>query len=134
MQSENGDSNTKFHVLCIDDNQDFLQVLSHLIDALGYDLTTAFSAVRGLDMVRTIQPNIIFCDLGLPDGVDGFEFARRIRSDQTLNVIPMVAMSARADDESRVKALESGFNKILLKPVKFADIRTILLEAENYAS
>jgi CheY-like chemotaxis protein len=134
MQSEKKVFKRKFHVLCIDDNQDFLQVLSHLIDALGYDLTTAISAVEGIDIAHAKQPHIIFCDLGLPNGMDGFEFARLIRADETLKNIPMVAVSARTDDESRAKALASGFDKTLSKPVKFADIRTVLLEMENCAN
>lgn len=131
MQPESRLSDTKFHVLCIDDNQDFLQILSFLIDALGYKFTTAFSAIQGIDKVRSSKPDIIFCDLGLPDGMDGFEFARLIRADKQLNAIPMIAITARTDNESRLKALASGFDKIFSKPVKFADIRAILLEAEN---
>lgn len=134
MRFNDLDAKKKFHVLCIDDNQDFLQVLSHLITALGYELSTVFSAVQALDIVHADPPDIILCDLGLPDGMDGFAFARLIRQDKKLSAIPMIAISARTDEESRTNALDSGFDKILSKPVKFADIRTVLLEMEESAT
>ncbi len=122
---------SKLHVLCIDDNEDFLQVLRHLIEAMGYDLTTTSMAEHGVEIVKTIRPAIIFCDLGLPGGMDGFQFASKIRSENTLNNIPMIAISARTDEASIQQALLCGFDKIFSKPVKFADIRAALLTATN---
>ena len=119
---------SKFHILCIDDNEDFLQVLKHLIEAMGYNLTSVSSAERGLEVMQSIRPSIIFCDLGLPGGMDGFQFASEIRAEKTLNDIPMIAISAQTDDVSIQKALWSGFDKIFSKPVKFGDIRAVLLE------
>ena len=63
--------------------------------------------------------------------MDGFQFASEIRAEKTLNDIPMIAISAQTDDVSIQKALWSGFDKIFSKPVKFGDIRAVLLEVTN---
>jgi CheY-like chemotaxis protein len=126
MRSENSTVEQKFDVLCIDDNEDFLQVLSHLIEAMGCGLSTASTAEQGLEIARSTHPDIVFCDLGLP-GMDGFEFAYELRNDETLKDTPIIAISARTDEASKRKALLCGFNKIFSKPVKFADVRATLL-------
>ncbi|CAN5122689.1 hypothetical protein BH11PSE11_BH11PSE11_24180 [soil metagenome] len=114
---------SKPHVLAIEDNADFVQILRHLIEAMGYELTASATGREGLDIAQQLKPDIIFCDLGLPGGMDGFEFARRVRLDEALKDTPMIAVTARTDDSSRQKALGCGFDKIFLKPVRFADLR-----------
>ena len=112
-----------FDVLVIDDNEDFLQILGHLIDAMGHTLYTSTTAMDGLDIARNIMPDIIFCDLELPGGMHGFDFARSVRNDDKLRDFRMIAISGYTDAETQQQALLAGFDDIFPKPVKFADIR-----------
>lgn len=133
QHSERTNPNAKPFILCIDDNADFLQILSYLIEAFGFDLATATSAKLGLDIALANTPDIIFCDLGLPD-MNGFEFAKQVRLNPALRNIPMIAISGLTDNESLGKALACGFDDTFAKPVKFADVRAALLQATENKS
>lgn len=124
---------SKPHVLVIDDDLDFLQILRHLIDAMGYELTTSTTAKQGIEIAKSIHPDIIFCDLALPGGMDGFEFAREARSDAELKAIPMIAISGSSDTTTQQNAIFSGFDKMFPKPVKFASIRTAIESTKHFA-
>jgi CheY-like chemotaxis protein len=63
--------------------------------------------------------------------MDGFEYARQIRIDETQKNIPLIVISARTDDATKQKALSSGFDKIFSKPIKFVDIRVVMPKANE---
>jgi CheY-like chemotaxis protein len=106
-------------VLVIDDDAEARQVLKIVLNRHGVDVLTAESAARARELLQAYQPDVLTCDLDMP-GVDGFEFAREIRSQQTAayDTLPMVALTACASDDDRRRALESGFQEHLCKPVE----------------
>ena len=121
----------KPRILAIEDNQDFLLIFRHLIEAMGYEMTTSSNAQEGLEISRCTRPDIVFCDLGLPGAMDGFGFAKAIRADAGLANIPLIAVTARTDEESKARAIDCGFDRIFPKPVKFSDIRAAIAEFSN---
>lgn len=113
-------------VLAIEDNRDFAQLFRHMLEIMGCELDITSDARIGLSIARNIRPELIFCDLGLPGSMDGFDFARAIRADADLAHIPLVAVSGYSSPEDRQRAFAAGFDRVCGKPVKFADISAAL--------
>jgi len=116
----------RLRVLAIEDNRDFAQLFRHMLEIMGCELDITSDARSGLRIAHEIRPQIIFCDIGLPGDMDGFDFARSLRADVALAHIPLVAVSGYNSPADVQRALDAGFNRVCGKPVKFADISEAL--------
>jgi PAS domain S-box-containing protein len=105
-------------VLAIDDEEDALTLLRVVLEAAGADVSTSASAATALEAIASTNPHVLVVDLGMPD-VDGFELIRRIRASPNPAVrdLPAAALTAFARSEDRTRALRSGFEMHLAKPV-----------------
>jgi PAS domain S-box-containing protein len=105
-------------VLAIDDEDDALTLLRVVLEAAGAEVTTVASPVAALERLGAVNPDVLVVDLGMPE-MDGFEFIRRVRSSTNPQVrdLPAAALTAFARSEDRTKALRSGFEMHLAKPV-----------------
>jgi CheY-like chemotaxis protein len=70
--------------------------------------------------------DLIFCDIHFPGEMDGYDFAKALRSDSDISHIPLVAVSGYITEEDRERAISTGFDLVFPKPVKFADLRKAL--------
>ncbi|HET8541267.1 MAG TPA: PAS domain S-box protein [Anaeromyxobacter sp.] len=102
-------------VLVIDDNLDGAQTLADVIALEGHRTEVATDGRSGIAKARERRPDVILCDIGLPD-VDGFEVARALRADPALGSARLVALSGYAQPEDRQRALEAGFDAHVAKP------------------
>ena len=116
----------RLRVLAIEDNRDFAQLFRHMLEIMGCELDITSDARSGLKSAHDIQPQLIFCDIGLPGDMDGFAFARSLRADPLLAHIPLVAVSGYNSPADIQRALDAGFDRVCGKPVKFADISEAL--------
>jgi CheY-like chemotaxis protein len=121
-----GRPSTRMRVLAIEDNKDFAQLFRHMLEIMGCDLDITSDARSGLKLAHERRPELIFCDIGLPGDMNGFDFARAVRADAGLSHIPLVAVSGYSSPEDREKAMAAGFDRVCAKPVKFADISDAL--------
>ena len=105
-------------VLAIDDEEDALTLLRVVLESAGAEVTTVNSPMTALDRIAEVKPHVLVIDLGMPE-MDGFELITRIRQSKDLAVrtIPATALTAFARSEDRTKALRSGFEMHLAKPV-----------------
>ncbi len=105
-------------VLAIDDEPDALGLLRVVLEAAGAEVVTISSASEGLERLHGDQPDVLLVDLGMPE-MDGFEFIARLRASDDVLVrdIPAAALTAFARADDRTKALQSGFEMHLAKPV-----------------
>jgi PAS domain S-box-containing protein len=112
------DGLTGIRVMAIDDEEDALGLLRVVLEAAGADVFTESSAAAALERVAEIKPHVLVVDLGMPH-MNGFEFIARIRGAATSDVrdIPAAALTAFARSDDRTKALKSGFEMHLAKPV-----------------
>jgi len=111
------------HVLVVDDDRDGLILVREILESVGARVTAMQSSSEVIDQIQRVRPNILVADLGMPV-MDGFELIKRIRRlpDRTVGEIPAAALTAYARSEDRVKALESGFQIHLAKPVDPAEL------------
>jgi PAS domain S-box-containing protein len=105
-------------VLAIDDEEDALTLLRVVLESAGADVTVVSSPIMALERVAAIRPHVMVVDLGMPE-MDGFEFIARVRASSTPEVrnVPAAALTAFARSDDRTKALRSGFEMHLAKPV-----------------
>jgi CheY-like chemotaxis protein len=110
------DTSRRRRVLVVDDSPDTLAVLKALIESGGYDVDTAESVGGALEAARKVRPDVIITDIGMPDE-DGFGLLKRVRADETLAPVPLIALTGFASPSSRDEALRAGFSAHLAKPV-----------------
>jgi PAS domain S-box-containing protein len=105
-------------VLAIDDEEDALTLLRVVLESAGADVSTVASPAAALESIEAIKPDVLVVDLGMPE-MDGFAFISRLRasSNPLIRDLPAAALTAFARSEDRTKALRSGFEMHLAKPV-----------------
>ena len=111
-------------VLAIDDNQDNLVTLKALIREAFPDavVITAQSGQKGLDLAAAENPDVILLDIVMP-GMDGFNVCKKLKANHILCDIPVVFITAiRGDREGRIRALESGAEAFLAKPIDESEL------------
>jgi len=101
-------------IVVADDNADMRQYLKHLLRG-RYDVHMAGDGAQALDVTRRVRPALVLVDVMMPQ-LDGFAVLRAIRDDGALASLPVILLSARAGEESRVEGLEAGADDYLVKP------------------
>ena len=90
-------------------------------------LHSAETATEGLASIERIQPDVALIDINLPDG-SGLDLCRRVRANPTLKHMPLIALSADALPEHIARALQTGFNHYLVKPLQIQRLLSILAD------
>jgi PAS domain S-box-containing protein len=109
-------------VVAVDDEEDALILLRAVLETAGGVVTTFSSPVQALARLADVRPQVLVIDLGMAE-MDGFELIRRIRASESgIRDIPAAALTAFARSEDRTKALRSGFEMHLAKPVDPAEL------------
>jgi CheY-like chemotaxis protein len=104
-------------ILIIEDNPTNLELMVYLLKCFGYQYLVAHDGVEGLEVARREQPDLIICDIQLPN-LDGYEVARRLKSEATLRPIPLVAVTALAMVGDRDRVLATVSMVTLLSPFR----------------
>ena len=115
----------KVRVLVVDDSTDIARTCAILLQHAGFDVRTANSGHDALKVAVEFQPRTALLDIGLPD-LDGYEVARRIRGDLTLQATTLIAITAYGNEESRRRAQAAGFDHYLVKPVHLHDLLLLI--------
>lgn len=103
-------------VLVVEDNRDAAESLRRLLYHSGYEVAVAYNGQEGLRAAKRMQPDVVLCDIGLPDS-NGFVVAAALREDPLTRDARLIAVTAYGRDEDRRRAREAGFDLHLVKPV-----------------
>ena len=117
-------------VLVIEDEAQMRTFVSIALAAHGYRMIEASSAAEGIRCATEYRPDLVLLDLGLPDA-DGSEVTRRIRE---WSRMPILVISARGQEDSKVKALDDGADDYLTKPFGAAELMARIRVALRNAS
>jgi CheY-like chemotaxis protein/anti-sigma regulatory factor (Ser/Thr protein kinase) len=117
----------RLDVLVIEDGEDAAATLADLLELAGHRVRVARDGRSGVDLARAAPPDLVLCDIGLPD-LDGFGVARALRADPALVRTRLVALSGYALPEDRAHAAEAGFDAHLAKPAQIAELELILAD------
>lgn len=110
-------------VLVIEDDEASRMLVTYLLEAAGMRVWAAENGALGLAIALAQGPDLILCDLQMPV-MNGYEVAQALRSDPGWRTVPLVAVTAFSMPGDREKALQSGFDEHLSKPITpetFAD-------------
>jgi CheY-like chemotaxis protein len=113
-------------LLVVDDNVDGAESLAIVLRQAGHDVITAHDGRRALERAREGAFDVVLLDIDLPDGLDGYEVARRIRSGGGSSPPVLVALTGFGQQEDQARALQAGFRSHLVKPVDPAELRALL--------
>jgi two-component system cell cycle response regulator DivK len=113
-------------ILIVEDNEMNRDMLSRRLERKGYKILIAVDGEMGLAVTKTNKPDLILMDMSLPV-MDGWEATRRIKADDVLKRIPVIALTAHAMANDRDKALEAGCDDYDTKPI---DLPRLLAKME----
>ncbi|OUL29453.1 histidine kinase [Nostoc sp. T09] len=117
VRRENFPSLHGLQILVVDDDEDTREILTFILEQCEIQVTTAASATEALKVISQSKPDILLCDVGMPNE-DGYSLISKVRSqEKDREMIPAVALTAFARDEDQQEAIAAGFTKHLAKPV-----------------
>lgn len=116
-------------VLVIDDNVDATEALRAVLELDGYEIDVAHDGRRGVQRARAFAPDIVLCDIGLPD-MDGYEVARTLRGDPELGCARLVALTGYGAPEDVARSRAAGFDAHITKPVGTDALERVLSTLE----
>src|SRR3984885_9962884 len=100
------------HILVVDDESQITRVLRTSLSSQGYDIRVANDGETALEIMKDWAPDLVITDLSMPN-MDGLELCRRLR---TKTQIPIIVLSVRGEERTKVKALDAGADDYVTKP------------------
>jgi CheY-like chemotaxis protein len=105
-----------WNVLVVDDDPDNCAIIEDVLEFYGMTVKVARNGEEGLEVLQHFTPTLILLDLSMPK-MDGWEMFKRVKSVQTLQTVPIVALTAHAMPEDRKRVFAAGFDGYLTKPL-----------------
>jgi len=102
-------------ILVVEDHPETQELLHYNLTAAGFEVRQATDGEQALTLMGRWKPDLVLLDIMLP-GMDGLEVCRRLKQDQSLRHIPVIMLTARADEVDRVVGLELGAEDYVAKP------------------
>jgi CheY-like chemotaxis protein len=124
-----------WQALAVDDDLDSLDVIRLTLSFHGADVITANGGEQALELLKTLQPTIVFLDLSMP-GIDGWSLLHHIKNELELEETPVVALTAHAMKGDRERVLEAGFDYYMTKPfspLTFMDDLLAMISANGHS-
>jgi CheY-like chemotaxis protein len=116
---------TPRRILVVEDNYDAAESLRLVLELSGHAVAVAHTGQDGLDTARAFNPDVVLCDIGLPEGMSGYGFARALR-ESGADKVHLIALTGYGRREDEREALDAGFNQHLVKPVDPGALKRIL--------
>jgi len=124
-------------ILIVEDDPDIAELVARYLEKAAFETDRAASGRDALQTIAANPPALVVLDLMLPQ-VDGLEICRRLRSDEKTAAIPIIMLTARAEESERIVGLELGADDYLAKPFSpnelVARVRALLRRAQRQAS
>jgi two-component system CheB/CheR fusion protein len=114
-------ASVRCRILVVDDQVDMARSLAQALTLAGHDVEVAFDGLEGVERARAFRPDVVLCDLGMPQ-LDGYGVARALRADPELRCVRLVALSGYTQPEDRARSAEAGFDAHIAKPVSLDQI------------
>ena len=103
-------------ILVVEDSDSIRSMIRALMEARGHEVEAVSSGAKGIDAALTRRPDAILLDFYLPGNFDGLEVCRQLRAAEATRAVPIIVISATADDGVKGRALEAGATAYYTKP------------------
>ncbi|MGB7873504.1 MAG: response regulator [Anaerolineales bacterium] len=115
-------ADVKSKILVVEDDLDVAEMLNAYFRAQGYEVFTVNWGEDGVRACQTVNPDLVVLDIRLPD-IDGYEVARRLRTDRRTQDVPIIFLTEKRDREDRLHGLELGADDYITKPFDVQELR-----------
>lgn len=116
---------SRLRIAIVEDNADSRTTLQSLLQLDDHEVRVASDGLEGIQLISEWRPDVALVDIGLP-GLDGFEVARRVRASEQREQLFLVALTGYGFPSDREKAMDAGFDRHLVKPLKRNQLRSLL--------
>lgn len=118
----------KKKVLIIDDEGDFALLVKKNLELIGdFEVDMAINGKEGIEKARNKNPDVILLDILMP-GLDGFEVLKKLKEDKKTMTIPVLMLTAKGDEESKIKAAQLYDEAYITKPIEASDLKAKIEE------
>ncbi|RRJ94844.1 DNA-binding response regulator [Opitutaceae bacterium TAV4] len=108
-------------ILVVDDEADVTELLAYHLQAKGFTVETLNDPNRSLGLARTFLPDLVILDVMMPD-LSGIQLCRLIRADPQLAQVPVIFLTAKAEEGDRIQGLETGADDYICKPFSIKEL------------
>jgi DNA-binding response OmpR family regulator len=115
-------ADVKSKILVVEDDLDVAEMLNAYFRVQGYEVFTVNWGEDGVRACQTIGPDLVVLDIRLPD-IDGYEVARRLRTDRRTQDVPIIFLTEKRDRADRLQGLELGADDYITKPFDVQELR-----------
>lgn len=115
-------ADAKSKILIVEDDLDVAEMLNAYFRVQGYEVFTVNWGEDGVRAAQTILPDLMILDIRLPD-IDGYEVARRVRTDRRTNEIPIIFLTEKRERVDRLQGFEVGADDYITKPFDVQELR-----------
>lgn len=128
------DGHARRRILLVDDDPEINTTLEDGLRLLGdFDVAAATDGATGLERAHELMPDCIIVDVRMP-GLNGYQMVRALRGDPATSAIPIILLSALAQEREQLAGLLTGADAYLLKPVTLDDLLRVIQEAMDLSS
>ncbi|MBW4617028.1 MAG: response regulator [Desmonostoc vinosum HA7617-LM4] len=118
-------------ILVVDDDEDTREMLKFILEQCEAQVNTAASAAEALQIFAQLAPDVLLCDIGMPDE-DGYSLIRKVRQlPGNIKHLPAIALTAFAREDDQHKALQAGFQRHLAKPINPFELAAVVASFSN---
>ncbi len=117
-------------ILVVDDNADAADMLAELLGIDGHEVKVAYSGQQALERAADFRPDYVFLDIGLPD-MSGYQVASKMRDMEGMDQAFLIALTGYGQARDRELAMNAGFDEHVVKPMDFAKISSLQLNARQ---
>ncbi len=114
-----------YKILVVDDEPPIVRLMEFILARQGHEMLVAVNGQEALDKVRTHQPDLVLLDIMMPR-IDGYEVARALRADPATADLPIIMLSAKAQEEDIQKGMDVGVNEYITKPFSPDQLVTVV--------
>ncbi len=115
-------------ILIVDDEPDIIEILQFMLEANGYECITATDGEEGLKLAKEASPDLIILDVMMPK-MNGYKISRLLKFDAKYKDIPILMLTARAQDTDKLIGEETGANEYITKPFQ---VDYVLKKVKSY--
>jgi DNA-binding response OmpR family regulator len=108
-------------ILLIEDNHSLREEIINVLELEGFDVVTAENGRVGLERIQEGLPDLVLCDLMMPE-MDGYETLAAIRGNPATATLPVILLTARDDDHCEIRCTELGADDYVTKPFKIPEL------------
>ena len=108
-------------IFIIEDEPSIIQLVQHNLEKNGFIVSSSLNGNDGLKELKKFQPDLLLLDWMLPD-LSGIEICKNIRKDNNFKNLPVIMLTAKGEEEDKIKGLDSGVDDYLTKPFSFNEL------------